>query len=54
MKALVYHGPGKRALDDKPTRRIATPCEEYLAQSRPFFVMVCIVAPFCHGKDMCS
>jgi alcohol dehydrogenase len=27
MKALVYHGPGKLALEDKPTPVIKTPTD---------------------------
>ena len=34
MKALVYHGPGKRALEDKPKPVIKAPTENGLCVLR--------------------
>ena len=34
MKALVYHGPAKKALEDRPKPEIATPTDAIVKRTR--------------------
>ena len=34
MKALVYHGPAKKALEDRPKTEIATPTDTIVKRTR--------------------
>ncbi len=35
MKALVYHGPGRKSLDERPMPELAAPTDVIVGRTRP-------------------